>query len=56
MKRWQVLPSWWMEKYYSDLDGNFAINGVKPGKYSAVVELIFYEPATMEVSSPVAAS
>ena len=38
------------KKYYSDLDGNFAINGVKPGKYSVVVELISYEPATMEVS------
>lgn len=38
------------KKYYSDLDGNFAINDVKPGRYSVVVELISYEPATMEMN------
>ena len=38
------------KKYYSDLDGNFAIKDVKPGRYSVVVELISYEPATMEVT------
>ena len=38
------------KKYYSDLDGNFAIDGVKPGRYSVVVELISYEPSTMEVN------
>ncbi|KUK78646.1 MAG: hypothetical protein XD92_0149 [Proteiniphilum acetatigenes] len=36
-------------KYYSDLDGNFAIKNVKPGRYSVMVELISYESATMEV-------
>ncbi len=37
------------KKYYSDLDGNFAIRNVKPGRYSVAVELISYEPAVMEV-------
>lgn len=38
------------KKYYSDLDGNFAINEVKPGRYSVGVELISYEPATVQVN------
>ncbi|NLJ01169.1 MAG: carboxypeptidase-like regulatory domain-containing protein [Bacteroidales bacterium] len=37
------------KKYYSDLDGNFAIADVLPGKYELTVELISYEPVTMEV-------
>ena len=38
------------KKYYSDLDGNFSINDVTPGKYQVVVELISYEPVLMEVN------
>lgn len=37
------------KKYYSDLDGNFSINDVTPGKYQMVVELISYEPVLLEV-------
>lgn len=37
------------KKYYSDLDGNFTISGVKPGKCSITVEKISYEPVTLEV-------
>ncbi len=37
------------KKYYSDLDGNFSIKDVKPGKYELVVELISYEPVSMQV-------
>lgn len=37
------------KKYYSDLDGNFSINDVIPGKYKLIVELISYEPVLMEV-------
>jgi len=37
------------KKYYSDLDGNFSIKDVKPGKYDLVVELISYEPVSMQV-------
>ena len=37
------------KKYYSDLDGNFSINDVIPGKYKLIVELISYEPVSMEV-------
>ncbi|WP_294069985.1 carboxypeptidase-like regulatory domain-containing protein [Proteiniphilum sp. UBA1028] len=37
------------KKYYSDLDGKFTITGVKPGKYALQVELISYEPVSMEV-------
>ncbi len=37
------------KKYYSDLDGNFAIADVKPGKYDVTVELISYEPVSIEV-------
>ncbi len=37
------------KKYYSDLDGNFIIKDVKPGKHELVVELISYEPVLLEV-------
>lgn len=37
------------KKYYSDLEGQFSITGVNPGKYEVKVELISYEPYTMEV-------
>ena len=37
------------KKYYSDLDGNFIIKDVKPGKYAMMVELISYEPVSLEV-------
>ena len=37
-------------KYYSDLDGNFAISDVKPGKYTVRVELISYQPTEMEIN------
>lgn len=37
------------KKYYSDLDGNFAIADVKPGKYRLTVELISYEPISVDV-------
>lgn len=36
-------------KLYSDLDGKFFVSGVKPGKYEMVVELISYEPISMQV-------
>ncbi len=36
-------------KFYSDLDGKFSVNDVKPGKYGIVVELISYEPISMQV-------
>ena len=37
------------KKYYSDLDGKFIIPDVKAGKYALQVELISYEPVSMEV-------
>lgn len=37
------------KKHYADFDGNFVISDVKPGKYELQVELISYEPATVEV-------
>jgi hypothetical protein len=37
------------KKYYSDLDGNFTIKDVKPGKHRMMVALISYEPVSMEV-------
>lgn len=37
------------KKYYSDLDGKFAISDVTPGKYELTVEFISYEPVSMEV-------
>ena len=36
-------------KYYSDLEGNFAISNLKPGKHTLRVELISYQPAEMEI-------
>ena len=37
------------KKYYSDLDGNFCISDMKPGKYQIKVELISYKAAIVEV-------
>jgi PEGA domain. len=37
------------KKYYSDLDGNFSISDVTPGKHKITVELISYEPASTEI-------
>ncbi len=37
------------KKYYSDLDGNFFISDIKPGKYQIKVELISYKPVIMEI-------
>ena len=37
------------KKYYSDLDGNFNIPLLNPGKYSFLVELISYNNTKMEV-------
>lgn len=37
------------KKYYSDLDGQFTISDVNPGKYELTVELISYEPYIMEI-------
>lgn len=37
------------KKYYSDLDGQFTISGVNPGKYELTIELISYESYTTEI-------
>lgn len=37
-------------KYYSDLDGNFAVSDLKPGKYTVKVELISYQPSEKEIN------
>lgn len=37
-------------KYYSDLEGNFSISNLKPGKHTLRVELISYQPAELEVN------
>jgi len=37
------------KKYYSDLDGNFAISNMKSGKYELKVELISYKSTVVEV-------
>ncbi len=37
-------------KYYSDLDGNFTISDLKPGKYTVKVELISYQPSEKEIN------
>jgi hypothetical protein len=37
------------KKYYSDLEGKFSIADVKPRKYKLLVELISYEPVSMEI-------
>lgn len=39
------------KKYYSDLDGNFCISDVKPGKYQIKVELISYNSIIVEVEA-----
>ena len=31
-------------KFYSDLDGNFSINDLNPGKYTITVSLVSYSP------------
>ena len=36
------------KKYYSDLDGNFSISDIKPGKYQIKVEFISYKTVTVE--------
>ena len=36
-------------KYYSDLDGNFSVSDLKPGKHTVRVELISYQPSEMQV-------
>lgn len=36
-------------KYYSDLDGNFSVSQLTPGKHLLRVELISYQPTEMEV-------
>ncbi len=37
------------KKYYSDLDGNFSIDNLTPGKCQIKVELISYQPVTLEI-------
>ena len=37
-------------KYYSDLDGNFTVSDLKPGKHTVRVELISYQPSEMEIN------
>lgn len=37
------------KRYYSDLNGDFVISDVKPGKYEITVELISYDPVSVEV-------
>ena len=36
-------------KYYSDLDGNFTIQNIKPGKHTVKVEFISYQSVEMEM-------
>lgn len=36
-------------KYYSDLDGNFSVSDLKPGKHTVRVELISYQPSEIQV-------
>lgn len=38
------------EKVYTDLDGNFSLDDLKPGKHILKAELISYETAEMEVN------
>jgi len=37
-------------KYYSDLEGNFSISNLKPGKHTLRVELISYQLEELEVN------
>jgi len=37
------------KKYYSNLDGDFSISDMKPGKYQIKVEFISYKPVVMEI-------
>ncbi|HOG20047.1 MAG TPA: carboxypeptidase-like regulatory domain-containing protein [Salinivirgaceae bacterium] len=36
-------------KYYSDLEGNFNISNIKPGKHTVKVELISYQSIEIEI-------
>lgn len=36
-------------KCYSDLEGNFSISDLRPGKHNVRVELISYQPSEMEI-------
>lgn len=38
------------EKVYTDLDGNFTLTDLKPGKHHLKAELISYESSEMEVN------
>lgn len=38
------------EKVYSDLDGNFTLSNLKPGKHLLKAELISYENSELEVN------
>ena len=37
------------KKYYSNLDGDFFISDMKPGKYQIKVEFISYKPVVVEI-------
>jgi hypothetical protein len=37
-------------KHYSDLDGNFILKNLVPGKHQIVVELISYEPKSIDIT------
>ncbi|MFA6703050.1 MAG: carboxypeptidase-like regulatory domain-containing protein [Dysgonamonadaceae bacterium] len=37
-------------KHYSDLDGNFVVKNLAPGKHQIVVELISYETKSMDIN------
>ena len=37
------------KKYYSNLDGDFSISDIKPGKYQIKVEFISYKPVVVEI-------
>ena len=37
------------KKYYSNLDGDFSIPDIKPGKYQIKVEFISYKPVVVEI-------
>ncbi len=39
------------KKYYSDLDGNFCISDIQPGKHQIEVVLISYKPVVVEVDA-----
>ncbi len=39
------------KKYYSDLDGNFRIPDIKPGRHQVEVVLISYQSAVVEIDT-----